>query len=46
MAFGFSLSNKKVSQNYAKIAALKLGESMESNKKNSGKKRLKDFKSI
>ena len=33
MAFGFSLSNKSISQNYAKIAALKLGGPIESNKK-------------
>jgi len=31
-AFGLSWSNKKVSQNYAKIAALKLGDSLKSNK--------------
>ena len=32
IAFGLPWSNKKVSQNYAKIAALKLGESLKSNK--------------
>ncbi len=32
MAFGLSWSNQKVSQNYAKLAALKLGESLKSNK--------------
>jgi hypothetical protein len=32
MAFGLSWSKQKVSQNYAKLAALKLGESLKSNK--------------
>ena len=32
IAFGLPWSNKKVSQSYAKIAALKLGESLKSNK--------------
>ena len=32
VAFGLSWSNQKVSQNYAKLAALKLGESLKSNK--------------
>jgi hypothetical protein len=31
-AFGLSWSNKTISQNYAKLAALKLGESLKSNK--------------
>ena len=33
IAFGFSCSNKEISQTYAKFAAWKLGESMQSNKK-------------
>ncbi len=33
MAFGLSWSNRKISRNYAKIAALKMGPSLESNKK-------------
>ena len=32
IAFGLPWSNQKVSQNYAKLAALKLGESLKSNK--------------
>ncbi len=32
MAFGFSWNNQKVSQNYAKLVALKLSESLKSNK--------------
>jgi hypothetical protein len=32
-AFGFSWSNRKISRNYAKVAALKMGPCMESNQK-------------